>query len=360
MAATGVCNHLCFGSECGELEPLRTLADLLLHEPPELSSAVQQALRDGLAGGAAWSRAISRYLEEQGTAAPLSGEAAAAVLSGANNWLGIEYLKAIAIHLDGRMKATAFLREGSAYGDDLFSAKPAASSRRDPAEYKKTLPSALALRTLFRKYAAGDRTAALVQALIAGTPATSAGELLAARRNGSLLLPGAAGTCAYTRLLSASAEELAETDNSSAELANRLKQTVRSLAVKSRTPDAGALWDALTQQASGRNFPLTKIQRVLTALLLGIRRSDREDAQAAGPQYLRILGFDKKGRYLLRLMREHARLPVLTRQSDFLEHGHAGPAFERQAGLDRIADSFRAVLAGQNPADDFDTSVVIL
>ena len=80
--------------------------------------------------------------------------------------------------------------------------------------------------------------------------------------------------------------------------------------------------------------------------------------RAGGPAYIRVLGFDKNGRYLLKLMREKARLPIITRGSDFLEYG-SHEILQRQAQLDLAATDLWMVAAGQNAGADFDRPVVI-
>ena len=78
---------------------------------------------------------------------------------------------------------------------------------------------------------------------------------------------------------------------------------------------------------------------------------------AGGPQYLRVLGFDKKGRYLLKLMRRFASLPVLMKGSDYLELD--APAAVRMAALDRLSTDLWSSLAGRPAGADFDTPVIM-
>ena len=93
--------------------------------------------------------------------------------------------------------------------------------------------------------------------------------------------------------------------------------------------------ESIIFQTTTRAFPRTRVQRALTALLLGIRRDDAA-LTLEGPAYIRVLAFNRNGRHLLKLMRRHASLPVVTRASDFLEQPKDS-TFYRQGMLDRRA-----------------------
>ncbi len=351
LSATGVCNHLCFGSEAGRIDELRILASLILTEPPTLSGLLQNQLRLGKRGGAAWSSTIGEYLSHHGQVDGLKADRAREILTGSNNWLGIEYLKAIESELNGKMKATTFLREGDDYSSSTIGDLGADEVRK---------PSANAIREFSRHSQSSRRTTDFVKMLQECVPTGSAAQILQARRGGELLIPGSAGLLAYSKIRSELSCELTKFDGCESDLVNRLKQTVDNLSPAQRKVKPSDFWDEILNRTSGRNFTRAKVQRVLTSIILGIHRSDRADALKSGPQYLRILGFDKKGRYLLKLMRKHARLPLISRVSDFLEYSDIGNPFTTQYLLDNRASDIRSALCGNNPANDFDTNVVIL
>lgn len=128
-------------------------------------------------------------------------------------------------------------------------------------------------------------------------------------------------------------------------------------AARRPTPDANGRIAALLEQADTRRFPRTRIQRALVAMLMQIKADDMIATHSA-PQYIRVLGFSKKGRHLLKLMRKYASLPIITRASDFLEFGRDS-AVMQQAVYDLLATDIRALAAGSYCGSDFDTEVVI-
>ena len=123
-------------------------------------------------------------------------------------------------------------------------------------------------------------------------------------------------------------------------------------------PAAGQL-DVLLQDADTRRFTRTRIQRALMSLICGLTQTDLDFFdQSGGPQYLRVLGFDSRGRYLLKIMRQLAEKPVITKASDFLEYGSL-PALVRMANLDRTAADVWSMAAGRPCGRDFDTPVLM-
>ena len=93
-------------------------------------------------------------------------------------------------------------------------------------------------------------------------------------------------------------------------------------------------------------------------MILGLCTDDFEQFDDEhGPFYLRILGFDKKGRYLLKRMRTTATLPILMKGSDFLEYANnpENQALRRMAELDCIATDLWMSKIGKGPGMDFTT-----
>src|SRR5665647_1509914 len=87
LNATGVCDFLSFGSELGELEPLKSLAEILAKEPPEFKRLLTVALGTGVSFPKAREQAIQSLL----------GQKASTLLATPNNILAIEYLKALIV-----------------------------------------------------------------------------------------------------------------------------------------------------------------------------------------------------------------------------------------------------------------------
>ena len=120
LAALGTVDSLIFGSECGELAALRSVAAAL--DSPDLPAALAPHLQKGLPFAAARQAAVYSLLGED-----------AGLLSSPNNILGIEYLRALR-RLGSNIQPLTISRQGAPH---------------DAAEPDTDFPSASQLRQRF-------------------------------------------------------------------------------------------------------------------------------------------------------------------------------------------------------------------
>lgn len=329
LQATGVVGSLAFGSEAGDLASLTRVAGVLAEEPPDFKKNLRIGLDNGLAFPAARQQALAAVLPEPDLAE---------LLRTPNNILAIEYLKAIQRCGYSKLKPWTHARAGQDYREqDLASAAGPAS--------------ATAIRSTIRSTAGSQ--SALLQILAGHMPAPALGLLLQSLAAGSgPVFPEMFASALLSLLSSHTPTQLDQIAGMEEGLGRRLQQA----AARPAKTSVELLADLLTAAAT-RRFPATRIQRALVALLAGVQREDLAlFDNAAGPQYLRVLGFDRRGRYLLKQMRQYARLPIVTRGSDFLEMKE--PAAVRMAGLDRLATDLWNFAVGLPAGADFDTPVI--
>ena len=87
LNATGVVDHISFGSECGDIERLQQAAHCL--DSGDFRENLRLHLNEGLSFPAARQKAVEE----------LAGPEISALLSGANNNLGVEYIRSLnALH----------------------------------------------------------------------------------------------------------------------------------------------------------------------------------------------------------------------------------------------------------------------
>ena len=119
LDSLGCVDYLCFGSECGNLDVLQKIADILCQEPEHYKLLLQKYLKDGNAFPAARKLALSEYWNGNGLSTQISNEEFAEILDSPNNILGIEYLKALS-SLNSSIKPVTITREGAGYHDQTL------------------------------------------------------------------------------------------------------------------------------------------------------------------------------------------------------------------------------------------------
>jgi predicted nucleotidyltransferase len=339
VQATGLDCHLVFGSECGDLASLEQLADLLCDEPEDYRRLLRQQLDAGMSFPAARQSAVAAWTGQPGLAA---------LLAQSNNILAVEYLKAIRKLPQSRLTPLTLQRQGQSYRAGLDDEPDAGFA--SATAIRQAVGRRLAARSPLPGRGRLD-AAGLFQDLLGKMPAESLAILLATCQTG----PGPLtwedlGPAAIGTLLSQPADAIENLPGMGEGLARRLV----SCAGRLHSSD----FSQLLSGAATRRFPQTRIQRALLGMLAGLRHEDlRLFDEAGGPQYLRVLGFNRKGRYLLKIMRRLADVPIIMKGSDFLEYKQ--PALRRMAELDILATDLWMLAAGCGSGRDFDTLVVM-
>ena len=334
---TGLDSTLFFGSESGDLEALKTVAGWLKPE----SHTFRRQLKSYLNEGHSFPRARQLALSD------ITGQDQRVdLLEQPNNILAIEYLKAIQSIDRCRLTPKTIQRIGQSHHSDQL------PDSRMPA-------SANAIRrTVLEQVGKGNTTGlyVMLDSLQDAMPTAALAELMTRIQSGPgplslehLSLP------ILTILRSRSPSELSSVSSMAEGLPERLCQSAERLESSSDQRIA-----RLIDQARTRRFPQTRIQRALIAMLAGLTDNDLALFDASGgPAYIRVLGFTRKGRYLLKMMRKKAECPIITRASDFLEYGGQLP-LKRMAALDLTASDIWQIAAGQACGVDFDRSVIMI
>ena len=255
-------NAISFGSESGNGAGLKAVAACL--DSPEFDAGLRRFLDEGLPFAAC----------RQAVVRGLLGEELAGLLSGPNDNLGVEYLKA-ARRLGWEPEAVAIPRRGAGHDGG------------DHPEY----PSASCLREQI-----------LSGALAAENPASmKTGErwMLAALRRmdegGFAALPDCGGG-----------------------LSHRLYRAARQ----------GRTLDEVYALAKTKRYAHARIRRAVLWGALGLRESDRPGS----PPWLRVLGANERGRALLHDLKKTARPPVITKPAHAKKlNGPARRLFELEA-----------------------------
>lgn len=264
FTALGAVDSICFGSECGEIEPILRTARLLNEE----SEPFKKRLQDFLKEGKTFPEARSAALAEEGAEE-------AKLLSAPNNILGVEYCQAV-LRQRSPLSCFTIKREGKGYHDPSLDG---------------VLGSALAVR----------------QALQSGTDVQALRFLLpdpsfdSVCRSIPVFLDDFSGLLNYRLLTEQEPERYAEIRP---ELAARIKKLAPGF----------ASFDQRIKELKSRQLTYTGVSRGLIHLILGIEQRQMDLFKEAGfAPYARILGFRKSAAPLLRRIKENSSIPVISK-----------------------------------------------
>ena len=153
----GCVDYLCFGSECGDTQALRSAAALLSRA--EKSPEYQHSLREAQKGGLSFPTARSRALESsRGTLSESFSEADASLFSLPNNILGIEYCRALDV-LKSPIRPITIRRRGNYHDTELKEAHGGATSIKASSTPDAPFSSASAIRTALKNTGSSDTDA---------------------------------------------------------------------------------------------------------------------------------------------------------------------------------------------------------
>ena len=291
----GVVDALCFGSECGSLEALTDIADLLLQEPAGYRALLKDHLRQGLSYPAARAQAVSGYLHSPD---------AAKLLSDPNNILGVEYLKALRKQKSS-IRPYTILRTGSHYHDTALSGGhfSSASAIRSLLAY-----SGLALRTEENGGTFEDRNfSGVLNELEDQMPPSCLEQLKDSHRVSFPVYQNDFSLILKYKLLNKRPDSLLRYMDVSEPLANRICARL----------DNFFNYKQFCDLIRTKETTQTRINRALLHIMLGVKKEDVETYIKSGFHfYARLLGVRKDKNRLLSLIAKKSALPLLARLSD--------------------------------------------
>ena len=272
LEATGKVSHISFGSESGDAQALIRIAHILIDNGPEIEAAVKSIKSKGFSYPAARALAYTAVRAaikgtDPDTDMEIRGDIR--ILDKANDILGIEYIKAMQ-----SAEPVVIHREGAGYGD--------------PYNERIVYQSSSAIRT--QTFSGKD--------LSGYVPECTAKSLKECHLTG----PDRDRWFDILRyaVLTADKETIEDCPSGGEGLASLMKASAGS----------AETWTGFIRRIKSKRYTYTRLSRLCMQLVLAISRS-RYNIES--PEYIRVLGFNEKGRELLAEMRaeETASLPVI-------------------------------------------------
>jgi predicted nucleotidyltransferase len=277
LERTGICDHLIFGSESGDIELLKETAKILVENEYTLSEIEEKYMKKGFSHPNARKYALNELLEHSGKTGVLD------VLSNSNDILGLEYLKALK-KIRSSISATCIKRIGSSYHNE---------------EILEELSSATAIRKEFYQGNISN-----IQKNVPETVWQIINDLDFKRITPNL---EDFETTILNKFRALTRDHIKRyygfTEGLDLRFSN-FAMTAQSL-------------DELLLAVKSKRFTYTRLQRLLLYFLFELTVSEVKEAQEYGPQYIRVLGFDEKGRELLSEMKKTAWLPIISTPSTY-------------------------------------------
>ena len=265
LDSLGTVNTLAFGSECGDVSKLTDLAEKLKNT--QVQNGISELLKTGITYASARQRAVEN----------LYGSELACVLRSPNDILAVEYIGALN-GLNSEIKPGAVLRKGAGHDENEPCGTFAGASyiRKKIKDGEK-----------FEKYMPESSFGILAQALKDSAAPSEYRKLDIA-------------VLSFLRM--AGGENFRDTPDVSEGIENRILNAAK---------DAHTLAQVF-ENAKTKRYTHSRIRRIVLCAFLGIKKSDT----AALPPYLRVLGFNGKGREILKNSKSASKLPVVMRSSD--------------------------------------------
>lgn len=309
LEQTGCVDALCFGSECGDSDILSAVAHTVADEPDEYQTLLREFLRSGASFPVARQAALRAYFKN---------DAVSPILDKPNNILGIEYIKAL-YQRNSRIEVHTIRRTGSGYHDK---------------ELKEEYSSASAIRERLLDTDTFSLKNQVPDSCIPALEASFRTRYPVCTDDFSLLLKH--------RLLCENKDSLMQYMDVTEELAGRIMNHLNEFIT----------FEQFCNRIKTKNMTYSRISRCFFHILLHITSADMEDYRSRDfCQYAHILGFRKDSADLLACLKEHSRIPLLTKLTQTKELDAVG---QKQLNQDIFAsDLYESVIT-----DKYKTSFI--
>ena len=279
LNSLGIVDTISFGMETSDISTLNNIANVLYNEPKEYITILSHELKRGNSYPKARENALMMYLNDI--------KRYANVMSGSNNILGIEYLKALR-KTKSTITPIGIKREKVLYNDKYI---------------VDEFASATAIRKMLLTKELND-----ISKVMPRNSYLLLGEEL---KKGHYVIDIARFEREIIyNLRRMSIEEIAKLPDVSEGLETSIKNAA----------DSCNTLNELINIVKTKRFTQTRIQRILLYSLLGIDKKQMETSRRVTP-YVRVLGFNNKGKELIsEMMNLNPKLNVVTSVKKYIDN----------------------------------------
>lgn len=278
LNSLGIVDYISFGTESGDISSLKTISDILVSEPEKYKSFLTAELNMGLSFPKARENALSMYFH--------NSKVNANILSSPNNILGVEYLKALKKYNSSIIPLT-LKRTSVDYNETT---------------YKNDIASSTAIRNIVK-----NKKFDILSKVI---PQGSFSLINENIKNGHIV----PDLSVFEKEIIYNLRKMSIKDISNLPDVNEGLEYLIKKAVNSCNTI-----DELLSNIKSKRYTITRLQRILLYSLLEITKDDMDISKKITP-YIRILGFNNNGKYLLsKIAKENPNLEIITSVKKFLD-----------------------------------------
>lgn len=282
LDSLGIVNSICFGSESGDIQSLDYIADILYEEPKAYKEYLKSYLDQGLSYPRAREYALTTYLKDF---TELDFSNLGKIISSPNNILSIEYLKSLK-KIKSNIKPFTIKRIKANYHD-------------------KNLTGSISSATAIRQQLIENPVLENIKHTV---PNTTYMHLVNFYKDHNC----------FNSLENYSMILLYLLRNSSSSALRNIVDVSEGL--DNRIIDCSAKYNDINdilECVNTKRYTITRLRRILIHLLINIDKKSINYLQSHGPQYIRVLGANANGIYLLKQIKKNCSLPIITKFADY-------------------------------------------
>lgn len=306
----GVVNNIFFGSECGNIDDLKKIAETLIADDIVFTSLLKKYVGNGLTFAKAREIALVEFLNDDNIKD---------LISSSNNILGIEYIKAL-IRLNSSINPKTLKREGSSYNEK---------------ELKDCFSSATSIRETLKS------NSPLIK-LHTSMPQKSY-ELFSKLQDSNYKFVFDEHMYSFIKYkLHTNCINFNNLSEANEGLDNKIIKEVYD----------SKNYEDLVLRIKSKRYTYSKISRILTQIFIGFDQYDFSTIDTAENLYARILGFNNKGKDILSLMKKKSSIPIISK----IPKHHSNPMLN----LDLLSTKAYSILNPKvDPRNDYLISPII-
>ncbi len=298
LNSLNIVNYISFGSELGNLNYLEEIANILIEEPPFFNEKLKEYLSLGNSYPVSRSKALVDYCTI--FYPNINTKEIEEILKASNNILAIEYLKSLKT-LNSNIQPISIKRIGNSYGETSLNNKISSATGIRNAIFSKEIDS-------IKRHVPKRTFSHLINYIN--------------KYNNFNTLDNYIQIIHY--LLNIDTKNiLKDIKDVETGLENRIFN--KSSICKNM--------EDLIEEISTKRYPKTRIQRIFIHLMLGLTESIFNELLPYYPAYIRVLGANDKGVYLLKNIKQKSNIPIITKFAHYSKYNN--PYLEEIISFDK-------------------------